>query len=166
MREYWTCVGDVRGDCGVKHRSLASAEACCDRDHAGCKTQGGYSDRSPEERTPPPKSEPVTRYAIVTFDPGCQGWFVSRAQPPQSERDFKVGRERLLSDNSHETIDISWLTGAAPLPRKGFPSQRVEHAVRHALKLQKQRGVDFRKRADPGNPWQIEGWDVVWQQSV
>ena len=41
----FTCVGDVRGQCGVWHRTEAAAEKCIARDHAGCKSQGGYSDR-------------------------------------------------------------------------------------------------------------------------
>lgn len=54
---YYVCRGDVRGDCPTRHRSLAAAERCCARDHAGCKSQGGYSDRYPTEieveATPP-----------------------------------------------------------------------------------------------------------------
>jgi len=41
----YTCVGDVRGPCGVRHRSVRTAAACSARDHAGCEQQGGYSDR-------------------------------------------------------------------------------------------------------------------------
>lgn len=37
--------GSVRGCCGHRHRSIATAVACIGRDHAGCVAQGGYSDR-------------------------------------------------------------------------------------------------------------------------
>jgi hypothetical protein len=41
----YTCKGDVRGDCGIKHRTLETALACLERDMEGCASQGGYSDR-------------------------------------------------------------------------------------------------------------------------
>jgi len=44
-RPVYSCFGPVRGDCGVNHRSHRTATACCARDHAGCNSQGGYSDR-------------------------------------------------------------------------------------------------------------------------
>lgn len=48
MMNYYTCgtLRNVRGNCGHKHRTIDSAEKCCQRDQAGCKSQGGYSDRS------------------------------------------------------------------------------------------------------------------------
>lgn len=45
---HWTCKGDVRGDCGHKHRSYATAAACCIRDGRGVTRGHGssaYSDR-------------------------------------------------------------------------------------------------------------------------
>lgn len=42
---YWACRGQVRGDCGHAHKSLRAALACLKRDAAGCRRQGGYSDR-------------------------------------------------------------------------------------------------------------------------
>ncbi len=45
VRGYTTC-GGVRGQCGHLHRSEAAAQACADRDQAGCASQRGYSDRS------------------------------------------------------------------------------------------------------------------------
>lgn len=41
----YTTNGSVRGECGHVHRTYATAAACIARDHAGCKLQGGYSDR-------------------------------------------------------------------------------------------------------------------------
>jgi hypothetical protein len=41
----YTCQGDVRGDCGVMHRTISSACKCITRDQTGCASQGGYSDR-------------------------------------------------------------------------------------------------------------------------
>lgn len=41
----YTAIGNVRGDCGHKHRSPAVAARCCARDHVECKKLGGYSDR-------------------------------------------------------------------------------------------------------------------------
>ena len=38
--------GSVRGDCGHKHRSIKTARRCYLRDHKGCQSQGGYSDRT------------------------------------------------------------------------------------------------------------------------
>lgn len=43
----WECVGAVRGACGILHRSERAANHCCKRDGAGCRSQGGYSDRRP-----------------------------------------------------------------------------------------------------------------------
>ena len=41
----YTCIGSVRPNCGVQHRSLSSAKACLQRDQRACRNQGGYSDR-------------------------------------------------------------------------------------------------------------------------
>jgi hypothetical protein len=43
---YYTTRGDVRGYCGHKHRMIETAAKCVKLDMAGCKSQGGYSDRS------------------------------------------------------------------------------------------------------------------------
>lgn len=45
MTTYYTTTGSVRGCCDHKHRTIETAQRCIDRDHAGCKSQGGYSDR-------------------------------------------------------------------------------------------------------------------------
>jgi len=47
---HYTCFGEVRGECGTKHRSVATAARCCRKDMYGCNRQGGYSDRFPERR--------------------------------------------------------------------------------------------------------------------
>lgn len=44
MSEYTTW-GDVRGGCGHRHKTIAAAEQCIERDSAGCQRQGGYTDR-------------------------------------------------------------------------------------------------------------------------
>ena len=41
----YTCTGDVRGNCGHRHRTLSAAVACVRRDARGCRSQGGYTDR-------------------------------------------------------------------------------------------------------------------------
>ena len=41
----YTATGDVRGNCGHKHRTPAAAARCADRDGRGGVAQGGYSDR-------------------------------------------------------------------------------------------------------------------------
>jgi len=41
----YTTKGNVRGYCGHKHRDIYTAYDCLERDRAGCKAQGGYSDR-------------------------------------------------------------------------------------------------------------------------
>lgn len=41
----YTTTGSVRGDCGHRHRTDTGALACLQRDRAGCRRQGGYSDR-------------------------------------------------------------------------------------------------------------------------
>lgn len=43
----YTCKGNVRGSCRIKHRTLRAAIACCRRDQRGCEKVGGYSDREP-----------------------------------------------------------------------------------------------------------------------
>lgn len=45
MKTY-TTYGSVRGCCGHKHKTSEAAEKCLDRDQKGCRSQGGYSDRS------------------------------------------------------------------------------------------------------------------------
>ena len=45
-RTAYTTIGSVRGCCGHQHRTIEAAKRCADRDHAGCVSQGGYSDRS------------------------------------------------------------------------------------------------------------------------
>lgn len=42
---YYTTSGSVRGSCGHRHRTVAAATKCMRRDHEGCVSQGGYSDR-------------------------------------------------------------------------------------------------------------------------
>lgn len=42
----WTTRGSVRGGCGHRHKTLRTALECIDRDSAGCRSQGGYSDRA------------------------------------------------------------------------------------------------------------------------
>lgn len=37
--------GAIRGDCSHTHRTLSGAARCLARDIAGCRSQGGYSDR-------------------------------------------------------------------------------------------------------------------------
>ena len=44
-KTYYTTKGDVRRSCGHKHRTVATAFACLQQDIAGCRRQGGYSDR-------------------------------------------------------------------------------------------------------------------------
>ena len=46
MTTTYTTEGSVRGSCGHKHRTLQGAADCLKRDAAGCRSQGGYSDRS------------------------------------------------------------------------------------------------------------------------
>lgn len=41
----YTTRGDVRGECGHRHRTIAGAVACIERDRRGCERRGGYSDR-------------------------------------------------------------------------------------------------------------------------
>lgn len=48
MNTIYVAHGSVRGNCGHKHRSVVSAQACCERDDSLCRSLGGgaYSDRS------------------------------------------------------------------------------------------------------------------------
>ncbi len=49
-RPVWTCRGDVRGSCRVRHRSYAASMACIERDMLAVKKKYGrsaYSDRWP-----------------------------------------------------------------------------------------------------------------------
>jgi len=43
----YECVGPVRGSCGRRHWTIASAVKCLDEDRAACRGLGGgsYSDR-------------------------------------------------------------------------------------------------------------------------
>ena len=41
----YTNTGPVRGECGHRHRTRATASECLERDRRGCASQGGYSDR-------------------------------------------------------------------------------------------------------------------------
>lgn len=43
---HYTRIGDTRGECGVKHRTMLAAYECCRSDESGCGSQGGYSDRT------------------------------------------------------------------------------------------------------------------------
>ena len=42
---YYTTKGDMRGSCGHRHKAVRTAFACLQDDAAGCRQQGGYSDR-------------------------------------------------------------------------------------------------------------------------
>ena len=44
----YTTIGSVRGECGHRHKSIATAVRCIDKDDRGCKRSCGsdaYSDR-------------------------------------------------------------------------------------------------------------------------
>lgn len=45
------CQGSVRGRCAHAHRTLAGALRCLHADQAGCREQGGYSDRAVYDAT-------------------------------------------------------------------------------------------------------------------
>lgn len=48
---YWTCVGDVCGECPTRHKTRAAAKVCCERHDSRVKRGHGpnaYSDRCPE----------------------------------------------------------------------------------------------------------------------
>ena len=48
MKPTYTCTGPVRGNCGVRHRSLSAAVRCCARDMRDVRKGHGssaYSDR-------------------------------------------------------------------------------------------------------------------------
>ena len=45
MARTYTTAGDIRGECGHRHRTLRTAAICYHRDSVGCGSQGGYSDR-------------------------------------------------------------------------------------------------------------------------
>jgi len=45
MKTYYTCKGDVRLSCGIKHKTKEAALKCIKQDHKACKKHGGYSDR-------------------------------------------------------------------------------------------------------------------------
>lgn len=66
----FTCRGDVRGGCGIRHRTLAAARACCDRDAAGVRSAypstyptRAYSDREPVGLTDDARAEIEFAYA-------------------------------------------------------------------------------------------------------
>lgn len=51
-RTAWMCVGDVRGECGVRHLSYEASAQHCRKDDRNCKRGFGrdaYSDRAPKE---------------------------------------------------------------------------------------------------------------------
>ena len=46
--KYYTCKGDIRGNCGKKHYYTHTANKCCLKDDLNCKISNGimaYSDR-------------------------------------------------------------------------------------------------------------------------
>jgi hypothetical protein len=45
QRITYTCRGNVRGCCEVRHGSLKAASKCQQSDQRACKKVGGYSDR-------------------------------------------------------------------------------------------------------------------------
>jgi hypothetical protein len=57
---YYTCIGDVRLGCGIKHKTKEAAQKCCSKDHKACKKHGdgGYSDRFVVEIEAPTKDKP------------------------------------------------------------------------------------------------------------
>ena len=68
----YTTTGSVRGGCGHSHREIRTAAACLARDQAGCKAQGGYSDRHVEttdgERLSECESLTVESSVAVTYE--------------------------------------------------------------------------------------------------
>lgn len=45
MKTTYETNGDIRGNCGHKHRTIQAALRCAQRDHNACNSHGGYSDR-------------------------------------------------------------------------------------------------------------------------
>ncbi len=71
MNTTYTCGTrrNVRGNCGHTHRTIEAAVRCCRRDQAGCKKQGGYSDRTIIHSGGEPLSEDEYLY---TQSPDCR----------------------------------------------------------------------------------------------
>lgn len=46
VKTTYTCIGPVRGRCGIRHRTLKACVACQRKDQRACKSRGGYSDRA------------------------------------------------------------------------------------------------------------------------
>lgn len=46
VSKYYFCAGNVRGNCGHKHKTLKGAWRCWLADCKSCKKSGGYSDRN------------------------------------------------------------------------------------------------------------------------
>lgn len=61
----FTTWGSVRGGCKHLHQSVLRAVECIGYDHAGCRSQGGYSDR--EVRA---LREGATHEDAARYDPG------------------------------------------------------------------------------------------------
>ncbi|HSH25596.1 MAG TPA: hypothetical protein VLA13_08675 [Massilibacterium sp.] len=46
MTRHYEAIGDIRGWCGHKHRSVITAQKCADKDQKYCESLGVYSDRA------------------------------------------------------------------------------------------------------------------------
>ena len=42
----YCAIGDIRGNCGHAHRTIAAALKCADSDHRACRAGGSLSDRT------------------------------------------------------------------------------------------------------------------------
>jgi len=65
----YTCIGKVRGACGVNHRSIRMAAACTAKDHAACLSAGAtHSDRRPRVALSDGTTNPVPEALSLEFD--------------------------------------------------------------------------------------------------
>lgn len=68
----YTTHGSIRGCCGHMHATEQSAQACLERDKAGCASQRGYSDRS---------IAIVGDDGLLYQDPECENWIPGDGGP-------------------------------------------------------------------------------------
>ncbi|WP_288045537.1 hypothetical protein, partial [Sphingomonas sp.] len=45
-KRHFCAIGNIRGNCGHAHRTIAAALKCADSDHRACRAGGSLSDRT------------------------------------------------------------------------------------------------------------------------
>ncbi len=125
-REVWTCKGAVTGECGVKHRSVETAERCCVAHDRAIKRHSGwrpgalttpYSDRTPVMV----RASADADVEDLAMDPGQSAQSQEVTVALEVASSFGFDGQRFRDDSGRHIADFcSAVTGVTEYHHGGF----------------------------------------------